>query len=190
MGTRPTLSARALRSLCCALALAASALICAPATAQNAQPQTVTVEARATVISLGSLVKARDLHFGDIIAGPTPGTVRVAINGTRTSTGGVTLVGSSHQAALFVGMGRRNQQIEISFATPTILITGPGAPMTVSLFEIGELDGSLRGNRPGRYRITTSNGRFEFPVGATLLVNANQRPGTYTGTFTVLYEFQ
>jgi hypothetical protein len=190
MGTRPKQTVAAQRGILWLLAVMASLLSLAPAHAQSAPPQTVPVEARATVITLGSLVKARDLHFGDIIAGATPGTVRVAVNGARTSTGGVTIVGTSHQAALFVGQGRRNQQIEISFATPTIQITGPGAPMTVSLFEIGEIDGSLRGNRPGRYRITTRNGQFEFPVGATLLVNANQASGTYTGTFTVLYEFQ
>ncbi len=190
MGTRPKPTTAAYCRFLCLLTVLASMLSAAPAAAQNAPPQTVVIEARVTIIAQGALAKARDLHFGDIIAGPTPGTVRVDVNGARTSTGGVTLAGTSHHAALFVGQGRRNQMIEISLATPTILITGPGAPMTVSLFEIGEVDGSLRGNRPGRYRITTRSGQFEFPVGATLTVNADQASGNYVGTFTVNYEFQ
>jgi hypothetical protein len=188
MGTRPTL--QAVRAYVRWLALLLAGLLAAaPAIAQSG-PQTVEAEARATVITLGSLVKARDLHFGDIIAGPAAGTVTVTVTGGRTSTGGVTLAGTSHHPALFVGQGRRNQMIELSFGAPTVQITGPGAPMTVSLFVIGEVDGSLNGNRPGRYRITTRNGQFTFPVGATLAVNANQRSGSYSGTFDVLYEFQ
>lgn len=142
------------------------------------------------IFTQGSFVLLRNLHFGDIIAGPTPGTVTVTVNGTRASTGGVTLVGASHHTALFGGQGRRNQMIELSFGSPTIQIFGPGAPMTVSLFQIGEIGGSLARNRPGRYRITTRDGIFQFPVGATLTVNANQQRGTYTGTFVVNYDFQ
>jgi hypothetical protein len=189
MGTRPSPYLIAVRALHAAVLLLVAACFAAPAAAQS-NTYSIQSEVRVAVVTSGSLVKARDLHFGDIIAGPVAGTVTVTVTGGRTSTGGVTLVGNSHHPALFVGRGQRNQQIEISFGAPTIQITGPGAPMTVSLFQIGEVDGSLRGNRPGRYRITTRDGMFTFPVGATLSVNANQRSGSYSGQFEVIYEFQ
>jgi hypothetical protein len=188
MGTRPILP-NPIGLFRWMLCLFAAALAAAPAAAQGG-PQVVTMETRASIVTLGSLVKAQDLDFGDIIPGSTGGTVTVSVTGGRTSTGGVTLVGASHHPAIFVGQGRRNQMIELSFGSPTIQLTGPGSPMTVSLFVIGEVDGSLNRNRPGRYRITTRNGNFSFPVGATLSVNANQRAGLYTGTFDVIYEFQ
>jgi hypothetical protein len=188
MGTRPSLFA-SIGLIRCVLCLLASLLTAAPALAQNATDAD-TAEARATVITLGSLVNARELHFGDILPGATAGTVTVTDLGVRSATGGVTLVGANHQAALFVGQGRRNQQIELSFRNTTIQITGPGAPMTVTLAPIARINGGLNGNRPGRWRISASNGLFSFPVGGTLSVNANQAPGFYTGTFEVLYDFQ
>lgn len=172
-----------------ALLLLAGVLAAVPAAAQNSTDAAAT-DARATVVTPGSLANARSLHFGDIIPGPTAGTVTVTDLGSRSATGGVTLAGSSHHPALFVGLGRRNQQIQLSFRSSTIQITGPGVPMTVTLAPIARFNGGLNGNRPGRWRITASNGFFSFPVGGTLSVNANQRPGAYSGTFEVLYEFQ
>jgi hypothetical protein len=189
MGTRPSHYHRAVRLLRLPILLLAGMLAATPALAQSGT-DTVTTEARATIVTLGSLVNAQGLHFGDIIPGATGGTVTVTDLGARTSTGGVTLVGTSHHPALFVGQGRRNQQIELSFASQTIQITGPGSPMTVTLAPIARLNGGLNGNRPGRWRISASNGQFSFPVGGTLNVNANQTAGTYTGTFTVNYDFQ
>jgi Domain of unknown function (DUF4402) len=189
MGTRPTHFLAAARLIRLLFLLLGGVLAAVPATAQTAS-DTVETEARATVITVGSLASARGLHFGDIIPGSTGGTVTVTDLGARTSTGGVTLAGTSHHPALFVGLGRRNQQIELSFRSNIIQITGPGSPMTVTLAPIARFNGGLNGNRPGRWRISASNGMFSFPVGGTLSVNANQTAGYYTGTFEVLYEFQ
>ena len=191
MGTRPTFLARCpgLAQRIAGLMMLSAMGIGAPAFAQSGT-DTSDTEARAAIVTAGSLVMAQTLDFGDIIPGQSAGTVRVRIDGTRTATGPVILVGGRHHPAVFAGRGRRNQQIELSIGTPTIQITGPGAPMTVTLFEIGDLVGGLRGNRPGRFRITTRDGMFTFPVGATLSVGANQQAGVYTGSFTVLHEYQ
>jgi hypothetical protein len=87
--------------------------------------------------SPGSFYKVRDLHFGVIVAASTlPGTVTVAPNGTRTSTGGVTLIGNSHYPAEFAGMKptQPNRPVRMRVGSNTVLLTGPGAPMVVSLF--------------------------------------------------------
>ena len=137
-----------------------------------------------------SFVRVDDLHFGDIIPGATAGVVRLQPNGTRTATGGVTLVGSSHQVARFAGFGSFNQQVLISVSSNTILLTGPGAPMTVSQFEIGSTPTAILTTVPLRFRIGAANGLFNFPLGARLAVGANQAGGTYSGTFNITLNYQ
>ena len=43
---------------------------------------------------------------------------------------------------------------------------------------------------PLAFRIASSTGMFAFPLGATLRVGARQAPGIYTGTFSVVLEYQ
>jgi hypothetical protein len=193
MGTRPylTFGGIAVRRALAALAVLCGLMTAQPATAQawdqgTADSQT---ESRASVITSGAFFRVRDLSFGDIVPGATGGTVTITGSGVRTSTGSITPVGVGFHPALFVGQGRRNQMILLSFASPTVVLTGPGAPMTVLLSPIAAIDGSLSPNRPGRFRMTATNGMFQFPVGGRLTVNPNQHHGFYSGTFTVLYEF-
>ena len=122
--------------------------------------------------------------------GATGGTVRLLPSGARTTTGSVTTVGASQQVAGFAGFGSVNQQVLISLAANSIQITGPGAPMTVSAFEIGSSPTVILSTTPQRFRITAANGIFAFPVGATLTVNANQAPGTYSGVWTITLNYQ
>ncbi|MEQ1509944.1 MAG: DUF4402 domain-containing protein [Sphingopyxis sp.] len=136
-----------------------------------------------------SFIRVDDMNFGDLIPGPTAGTVRLLPNGTRTRTGGVTLVGSSHQPARFAGKGSFNQQVLISLSSNTIQLTGPGAPMTVSLFEIGSTPTAILTTTPRRFRITSASGIFAFPVGASLGVGANQAAGVYSGTFSITLNY-
>jgi len=123
------------------------------------------------------LTKNADLAFGDLSSGATAGTVRIAPNGNRTRTGGVTLLASTFGAASFTvstPTGSRNYTIVLPGSAT--LTSGGGFTMTVNTFT-----STPNGNG------TTNAGTLTqtLTVGATLQVGASQRPGTYTGTFTV-----
>ena len=98
-------------------------------------------------------------------------------------------MGADHQPARFAGLGSRKQQVTISLGSNTIQLTGPGAPMTVSQFEIGSTPTVILSTTPTRFRITTPGGNFAFGIGARLNVNANQAPGDYSGTFAITLNY-
>lgn len=189
MGTKPDFNGAARsRHLLLATMIAGGALaLSAPAVAQ---PVNQSGRAETVVLRQLSFVRVDDLHFGQIIPGPTAGVVRIQPNGVRTATGGVTLAGSTHQAARFAGFGSFNQQVLISMGANTIQLTGPGAPMTVSQWEIGSTPTAILSVTPTRFRIASPSGIFSFPLGARLNVNANQAPGNYSGTFTITLNYQ
>jgi hypothetical protein len=139
-----------------------------------------------------TLVRTEQLDFGGIIAGTTAGTVVVSPLGVRTATGGAVLAGGAPQAAAFAGRGRRNQLMTITFGAPSITITRGGGTqtMTVDSFTINNPPSATLAVAGPRYRISATNGFFEFPVGATLRVGANQTPGLYTGTFSMTANYQ
>lgn len=163
-----------------------------PAQAQQTQGPTRTrqAEAKSIVLRQLSFFRVQDLDFGDIVPGPTAGVVRILPDGTRTVTGGVTVVGSTHQPARFAGLGSYNQQVLINVSSNSIQLTGPGAPMTLSQFEIGSTPTAILSTTPTRFRITSTNGQFNFPVGARLAVGANQAAGTYSGNFSITLNYQ
>jgi hypothetical protein len=192
MGTNP-FQARAIAwALRASVPVAVAAIATVPAAAQQTQGPTGTrqAEAKAIVLRPLSFFRVQDLDFGDIIPGPTAGVVRIFPNGTRTTTGGVSVVGSTHQPARFAGLGSFNQQVLISISSNTVQLTGPGAPMTASQFEIGSTPAVVLSTAPLRFRITSTNGQFNFPVGARLAVGANQATGDYSGTFAITLNYQ
>jgi len=183
MGTRPTFRAAATRAAIATLLIGGTALGAPAAVAQQAE---TAGETQAIILRPLSFFKLDDLDFGEIVPNPaSAGTVRLLPNGTRTATGGVVLVGTSHAPARFTGLGTRNQQVSISMSTNTIFITGPGAPMRVRTWEIGSTPTAILSTTPLRFRITSTTGAFAFPIGAILEVGANQTPGDYVGTFTI-----
>ena len=145
--------------------------------------------ARTVILRRLSFVTVNDLDFGDMISGTIPGQVRLFPDGARTATGGVTLVGNRQQPAVFSGYGTRNQQVLISMSSNSITITGPGAPMTVTMWEIGSTPTAILTTTPTRFRITSTSGLFTFPIGARLAVGANQAPGVYTGNFSITLNY-
>ncbi len=137
-----------------------------------------------------SFILVEDLNFGKVIPAAVAGTVTMDPLGNRTATNGIVLVGNTHQAAQFAGDGTNNQRVDISLGSNTIQITGPGAPMTVRTFVIGSTPTAVLTTTPLRFRINSATGIFQFPVGATLDVGANQVAGTYTGTWSVTLQYQ
>ncbi|WP_431562783.1 DUF4402 domain-containing protein [Sphingopyxis sp.] len=170
--------------------LAIFALLIAPAAASPALAQgSAQSEAEAIVLRPLSFFKVNDLDFGSIIASGTSGTVRLAPDGTRSRTGGVTLAGGGGEPARFAGLGTPNRQVNISLGSNSIWITGPGVRMRVRDFEIGSTPTAILSTSPTRFRITSPLGNYNFPVGGTLEVGANQAPGDYSGTFTITLNY-
>lgn len=147
---------------------------------------------RTVIVRPTSFIVVQDLNFGDIVAGATAGTVVVPPVGTRTSTGGVRLVSPANFApARFAGQGTPGQLVSISVATTNITLRRSGGPQTmrVDTFVIGSSPTVILGTAPTLFVIGSSTGVFNFPLGATLRVGANQAEGSYSGTFSVSFNY-
>jgi hypothetical protein len=169
--------------------LAIAALLIAPVAASPALAQGSTGAAEAIVLRPLSFFKVNDLDFGDIIPSASAGTVTIGPDGSRSRTGGVTLAGDGGEPARFAGLGSFNRQVNISLGSNSIWITGPGTRMRVRNFEIGSTPTAILSTSPTRFRITSPLGNYNFPVGATLEVGANQAPGVYSGSFTITLNY-
>ncbi len=170
--------------------LFSAAAILVSASAMPAYAETATGEARVALVRPLSFFIIDEIDFGTVLAGATAGNVILAPNGTRTSTGGVVLMGTSHKPGTFAGQGSFNQRVDISITSNTIDLTGPGAPMQVKTWIIGSTPTAQLTTSPLRFRIRGTAGVFSFPLGATLTVGANQVPGIYTGSYTINLEYQ
>jgi hypothetical protein len=147
-------------------------------------------DAEVTIVRPLSFVIDDNLDFGAVIRGTTAGTVTVAPNGTRTSTGGVILAnGGGHKPASFAGRGTFNQRVDVSLGAASIFVNGPGTRMRVRTFVLGSTPTAVLTATPQRFRIAAATGIFSFPVGATLEVGANQAPGKYTGTWSITLNY-
>lgn len=168
-----------------AAAALAGALLAMPAHADVERSQS-----QVGVVTRLSFIQTEELSFGQIFAGNSAGSVTIAPNGSRTRTGGVNLVGSTHHPAIFAGYGQPNQRVQISLASNSIFLTGPGTRMRAHTFVVGSTPTAVLTTTPQVFRIATPSGGFAFPVGATLDVNANQAPGTYRGTWSITLNYQ
>ncbi|MBJ7501622.1 MAG: DUF4402 domain-containing protein [Sphingopyxis sp.] len=168
-----------------AFALLIASVAALPATAQGSTQ----AQAEAIVLRPLSFFKVNDLDFGDIIPSASAGTVTIEPDGSRRRTGGVTLAGNGGEPARFAGLGSFNRQVNISLGSNMIWITGPGVRMRVRDFQIGSTPTAVLSTAPTRFRITSTLGNYNFPVGGTLEVGANQAPGDYSGTFTITLNY-
>jgi hypothetical protein len=62
--------------------------------------------------------------------------------------------------------------------------------MTFDTFVVSSNPVTTISTTPRQFRIASTNGMFQFAVGATLRVRANQQPGQYVGTFSVNVNYQ
>lgn len=176
-----------LNSLC---ALCASVIL--PVRAEAQQSVSGQGDAFAVIIARLSFIKTQDLDFGQMTASNSAGTVTIAPSGARSKTGGVTLFGDSGAPARFSGYGFPNQSVLISITVPTGILTRTGGSETMQFdtFVVGSTPQVQLTTTPRSFRISSANGMFAFPVGATLRVKRNQAPGIYTGTFSITLQYQ
>jgi hypothetical protein len=129
-----------------------------------------------------NLANTRGIDFGRFVAG-TGGTVIMSENGIRSRTGGVVLLNSpgAGQATFSVskssnGGGNKAVIVTLPSNGSTRLTSGSNS-MAVNAFV---------NSTPG----TVTTAGTPMSVGATLTVGANQPAGTYSGSFSVIVNFQ
>ena len=167
---------RFFQCLCAALALAA------PGAAIAAAPVTSSSNAQIGVLSPVSVIKDSDLNFGTVVTAATAGTVVLnPVNGSLTTTGGLTATGTGAHAAVFTSTGSKNSVVIIRLPTAAITMKRAGGTETVTA-STWTVDGATTRKIP-------ANQTFDFAVGATLNVGAAQVPGTYVGTFQITVQY-
>lgn len=145
-----------------------------------AQAAPATGEVRVTTVQPLTLVKASDLDFASISAGPTAGTVRIdPSTGARTISGGAIAIGGTPTRAVFVGAASRGFMLNVRIGRSPTLTRAGGGSMTTTL----EVEG---GTGP---RFFPGTGPQIFRVGGQLNVGANQPVGSYRGQFTLTVNY-
>lgn len=159
-----------------------SVLLFAFALGAYSQSATTSASASAVIIAPLTITRVADLHFGTIMRSAAAGTVSVAAtDGTRSSTGGVTLsaLAPAHARAQFSVEGESGRTYGITLPTTDIIITNATSDeMEVNTF-VSDPSGTG----------TITAGTSTLYVGATLQVDANQPSGAYTGTFDVTVNY-
>ena len=169
-----------IRKLLATAGLAAAAMSSAPALAATPTTQS---DGKALVLIPLTLTKIDDLDFGSIVPSAAAGTVTLdPVDGTRTPTGGVTLVPSAAgNHGYFAGAGSPNQQVLIALSPPVSLKNSAGDTIPV----VGlTLDG------PPMRTIDPTSRAFFVGVGGTLSIKANQPEGDYSANFWVTAVYQ
>lgn len=165
------------------LRLLALSTLLAPAAGQPAPIAAPTpAQATATLLFPLEIVKNRDLDFGNVGVAGTAGTVVIdPETDTISATGGVSLVGGTPHAAQFTGAAKGNNVVIIRIPKQPVTLTRVGGTQTMIAdnFTLQGLD----------KRAVAARVAFDFRVGATLNVNANQAEGIYVGTFDVSIQY-
>lgn len=131
--------------------------------------------ASATVIQAILVTEAVPMSFAAVAPPPSGGPIVLTTAGTIRSTGGFVFRGTPAPGA-FNARGLPHHPASVSFSSGN-LVTGPGAAMRLRPFTSNAaptFDGTANLN---------------FAVGATLVVNPNQAPGQYNGTYAVTVNF-
>jgi hypothetical protein len=167
------------------LRLALLAAFVAPTAAHAAPPQLFLPNKNATstarVILPAQIVKLYDLDFG-LVTVTSAGTAILNSNtGAVSTTGGVLFAGGLPHAALFEAVSPSKTVVHIRLPKKAVTLTRSGGTetMTVDTWSLNGVD----------TRNVVAHETFQFQIGGTLHVAANQAEGTYNGTFDVTIDY-
>lgn len=156
-----------------------------PAAAHAAPPQLFLPNKNATstanVILPAQITKLNDMDFGFVTV-TAAGTATIdSTTDTISTTGGVLFAGGLPHAALFAAVSPSKTVVHIRLPRQPVTLTRVGGTETMTVDTW-----TINGNET---RNVVAHETFEFKVGGTLHVAANQVEGTYTGTFDVTLNY-
>lgn len=145
--------------------------------AVHAQSASGDITAAATVVRSLQIIASSGLNFGTLSPSATQGTVVLDPSGSRSATGGVTLISTSAGTASTVSL-QGTPALSYSVALPSSVTLNGNNGGTMAL---SSLTTSLQGNTGS----IASDGSGNFAIGGTLAVAAAQAVDNYSGTFQV-----
>ena len=156
-----------------------------PAAAHAAPPQLFFPNRNATgtaaIILPAQIAKLNDMDFGFVTV-TTAGTATIDSNTDAISTtGGVLFAGGLPHAALFAAISPSKTVVHIRLPRQPVTLTRVGGTETMTV-DTWTINGAETRN-------VVAHEMFEFKVGGTLHVAANQTEGTYVGTFDVTVNY-
>lgn len=145
----------------------------------SVQAATSSATASATVLTPIAISTTTNMSFGDLYAdNVSAGTVVLANDGSRTTTGGASLGTTGGAAAVFSVTGNPSATYAVTVPSTDVTITSAALDtMTVNVFthdSLGALD---------------VGGADSFNVGATLNVAISQPTGAYSGSFNMIVNY-
>lgn len=128
-----------------------------------------------------AIQNTQGLAFGSFVAG-SGGTITVSTSGGRSASGGVFLIPSStSSAAQFTVTGDANATYTIQLpGNDFVKLTGPGSDMVINDFT---------SSPSGAAGQLSAGGSQTLLVGGRLNVASGQSPGNYSGSFTVIVDY-
>lgn len=121
------------------------------------------------------------MDFAVILPDMSGDTIRLR-EGSITSTSGNSIFSGTAFKGDIRANGVPNSVVEVAVSEASIQITGPGQAMTVNNF--------TRLDTTGTTLTLDGSGLGQALFGADLIINANQLPGGYTGTYNVSVNYQ
>ena len=132
------------------------------------------VSASATLVRTLAITSTTGLSFGTLAPSGQAGTVVVAPDGARSSSGGVTLLSANVGSAGTVNLvGTASLAYTVTMPT-SVTLTAAGGTQTMAL-------STLTTNLTGSGGTLTNTGNGSFNIGGTLAVGANQAVASYSG---------
>ena len=128
-----------------------------------------------------AIQNTQGLAFGSFVSG-SGGTVTVSTNGGRSASGGVLLIPSStSSAAQFTVTGDADATYTIQLpGNDFVTLTGPGGDMVINDFT---------SSPSGATGQLSAGGSQTLLIGGTLNIANGQLPGNYSGSFTVIVDY-
>ncbi len=151
----------------------------------NAQTNTATASASATIITPITAMEQSILSFGKFSPQQTGGEVVISPDGSRYSSGTVTLAGGMFNQAVFHIEGEPDYNVAVSLPTmPTMLLNViTGKTMEIHKWtSLPSLEADI---------MLPTSGKLNLNMGATLKVgDYTQNPvGLYSGTYIITFSY-
>jgi hypothetical protein len=131
--------------------------------------------ASATIVQGIVVTESVPMSFAAVAPPPSGGAIVLTTAGTISSSAGFVFRGSPAPAT-FNAHGVPDHPASVSFSSGN-LVTGPGPAMRLGAFTSNAA------------LVFDGTANLNFVVGATLVINPNQAPGQYTGTYAVTVNF-